>query len=186
MKNSINMPIQHSQSIDFPFKDRNPFTDNLSEIRKELRQRRKNFLGSYISIKPFIETNGTYDEEKAEHFYQYLANRTAYLWEKQDVESLTFCLRFYKIATACLRFADISNECVDDVIQLAECLVRSRRVFVIAGKDMLPFEMISELFDFTESYDESFFLASFEDAVLGAIAILLGALTDPISDGSEV
>lgn len=48
-------------------------------------------------------------------------------------------------------------------------------------KGLLPADMIGELFDFTESYEDTFFSASFEDAVLGAVAVFLGSLSDPVA-----
>lgn len=71
---------------------------------------------------------------------------------------------------------------MDDLIQLAETLVRSKEIFVYVMKDLLPDDLVSELFELTESYDSDLYTASFEDAVLGAIAIYLGTLKDPIEN----
>ena len=163
-----------------------PFSDSLSDVRKELRQRRKRFLGSYVPVCNMVKKDGIVDETLVHSLCELLAERTVYFWDNKPEEAQIFCVRFYKLAIYSLLCEKLSTECIDDIIQLAECLVRSRKIFKIALKDMLPSNLIGELFDFTESYDESFFTSTFEDAVLGSIAVFLGVLSDPTKKYREV
>ncbi len=180
------MNASFEQNICSYFKHtKNPFSDNLSDIRKELRQRRKSFLGSYISVNSFFRQNETNKEDMVHSLSLFLAKRTLALWDGSPSDAENFSYRFYMLAIKCLMYDELAYESVDDIIQLAECLVRSRKIFVIATKKMLPSDMIGELFDFTESYYDNYYTSNFEDAVLGAISVLLGALTDPINDSTD-
>lgn len=153
----------------------------VSALRTEIRERRKHILGSHISLFPFVcngtEINETYVEELSIS----LADRTVCFWGKRTAEATSFCRRFYILAFYALASGEVGDESIDDVIQLAECLVRSRDVFVTVLRSLLPVDMVSELFNFVEAYDDSYFSATFEDAVLGAIAVLLGVLADPLN-----
>ncbi len=162
-----------------------PFSDSLSDIRKELRQRRKRFLGSHVSVCEMVKRDGIIDESLIQSLCEFLTERTVPFWDNKHKDAKTFCFRFYELSVYSLLYGNLSVECIDDIIQLAECLVRSRKVFKIALKEMLPSNMIGELFDFTESYNDIFFTSSFEDAVLGSISVFLGVLSDPFGD-SEV
>ena len=158
---------------------KNSFED-VSSIRKEMRQRRKHLIGSYISLERIVCSNEGFDETAAEELSKYLAERTVCFWTRQDPGAWRFCYRYYLLAISALAGGEVGEESVDDIIQLAECLVRSRETYIIVMKDLLPSDMIGELFDFTESYDDAFFSAAFEDAVMGAVAVFLGSLSDPI------
>lgn len=160
-----------------------PFSDSLSEIRKELRQRRKRFLGSYISVCELVQKeDNVIDETLVQSMCEFLTKQTISFWDNKSAEAEVFCLRFYNLSIYSLLYGNLSVECIDDIIQLAECLVRSRMVFKIALSDMLPDNMIEELFDFTEAYDNSFFTSTFEDAVLGSVSVFLGVLSNPSSE----
>lgn len=158
-----------------------PKAKNLMDLRKDMRQQRKGFLGSYISLRKYIKEKSAVEENPVETLCDYLTKRTKCFWENTNPNVEEFIYRFYNLTICCLLKGDLSYECIDDIIQLAECLIRSRTVFVIAAKEMLPSDMIGELFDFTEQYDDSYFSVTFEDAVLGAVSVLLGALEDPYS-----
>ncbi len=154
--------------------------EDVSSIRKEMRQRRKHLIGSYISLERIVCNNEELDEPTAEELSKYLAERTVFFWNRQDPDAWHFCYRYYKLAISALASGGVGEESVDDIIQLAECLVRSRETYIIVMKGLLPADMIGELFDFTESYEDAFFSASFEDAVMGAVAVFLGSLGDPV------
>lgn len=159
-------------------KRQSPFSNDLSAIRRELRQRRKHFLGSYISLEAIVDSNLSTKEEIITELSHYLASRTLFFWT-QDGATEDFCFRFYEIALYALSSGKVGDESVDDIIQLAECLVRSRRVFIDVVKKLLPADMIANLFFFTESYKDEFYTVLFEDAVLGAISVFLGIIEDP-------
>ena len=154
--------------------------DSLSILRDELRQRRKRMLGSYISLERMLCRGRKLQESAAAELCNYLAERTVLFWNKQDPEDFRFSQRFYNLAVYALTSGEVGNESIDDVIQLAECLVRSRDTFITVMKSLLPGDMIGELFDFTDSYDDTFYTANFEDAVMGAVSVFLGTLRDPV------
>ncbi len=158
------------------------FSGKLSDIQKELRERRKSFLGSYVSIRALVKEDSKVSDDSIQSLSQYLAKRTVALWNNAPYDAEMFSFRYYRIAINCLTYEIVEDECVDDIIQLAGCLVRSRKIFTMVGEKMLPYNMIGELFDFAESYDDVYFQIAFEDAVLGAISVLLGVLVDPIED----
>lgn len=152
---------------------------SVSAIRTEIRTRRKHILGSHISVLPFVCVDDAISESRVDELSHYLADRTVCFWEKRGSEAHLFCLRFYTLAFYVLASGEVGDESIDDVIQLAECLVRSRDIYLTVVRNLLPADMVSELFQFVEDYDDSYFTATFEDAVLGAIAVLLGVLADP-------
>lgn len=155
--------------------------EDISSIRKEIRQRRKHLIGSYISLERIVLSNEGLNEAATEELSKYLAERTVCFWNQQDPDAWHFCYRYYRLAISALASGGVGEESVDDIIQLAECLVRSRETYIIVMKGLLPADMIGELFDFTESYEDAFFSASFEDAVLGAVAVFLGSLSAPVA-----
>lgn len=162
-----------------------PIAANLMDLRKSLRMKRKSFLGSYISLKEYIQNGEATGTLSVESLQSFLTKRTKHFWNSGKTDAGEFINKFYTLAIGCLLKGDLSYECVDDIIQLAECVVRSRTVFTIAAKEMLPKEMLGELFDFTEEYDDSYFTAEFEDAVLGAVSVLLGVLEDPFTEKEQ-
>ena len=162
-----------------------PIAANLMDLRKSLRTHRKSFLGSYISLSKYIQEGNAMGIGSVESLQNFLTKRTKHFWNTQNPDAEDFIDRFYTLTICCLLKGDLSYECIDDIIQLAECVVRSRTVFTIAAKEMLPKDMYGELFDFTEQYDDSYFTAAFEDAVLGAVSVLLGVLSDPFSEEEQ-
>ena len=162
-------------------KRRGPVFEDLHTIRSELRERRKQFLGSYISLECLVRSGSSLDENAVKELSQYLGTRTPPLLHRELALPESLCCRFYRLAIYAIGGGGVGNESVDDIIQMAECLVRSQDVFISVMKNLLPPDMIGELFDFTESYDVSCFTSNFEDAVMGAVAVFLGALKDPVA-----
>lgn len=162
-----------------------PSFNELADVRKELRQRRKTFLGSYRSLKEIVSISGKVNEEYIKQFCNFLSYRTSLLWSDKIFDAETFCHRFFTLSVHALAFNDLADECIDDVIQLAECFVRSKSVFVTVMEQLLAPEMISELHDFVNEYDEEIFTPYFEDAVLGAVAIYTGTLKEPIVNADK-
>lgn len=158
-----------------------PVFQDLYAVREELRERRKQLLGSYISLERLIRNGASLDENAIEVLSEYLASRTLSLLPKGTFILDDLCYRFYRLAIYAIGSGDVGNETVDDIIQLAECLVRSQDIFITVTRNLLPPDMIGELFDFVESNDTTIFTSNFEDAVTGAIAVFLGALEDPVA-----
>lgn len=165
--------------------NRRPFSfDNIASIRNELRQRRKHLIGSFVSLEELLAANNKVNEIEAAALIAYLASRTAHLWNRTDELGQQFCSKFYSLAIYALCSGKVGNESIDDVIQLAECLVRSRETFVTVMSSLLPKDMIAMMFDLTDSFDSSYFNPTFEDAVLGAVSVFLGVLNDPVQEDS--
>lgn len=156
-----------------------PFSNDLSFIQIELRQRRKHFLGSYISLQSLVQTDFSIDENKISELSRYLAAKTVPYWKQKGPAAEAFSFRFYELATYAISSGEVGDESIDDIIQLAECLVRSRNVFIEVMKNLLPADMIGSLFELTDSCDSSYFTVAFQDAVLGAVSVFLGVLADP-------
>lgn len=154
---------------------------SVSEIRTEIRKRRKHILGSHVSVLQFVCSEGTFDVTRVDELSGFLAERTVLFLGKEELEANIFCRRFYTLSFYALASGNVGDESIDDVIQLAECVVRSRDIFTTVLRNLLPEDMISELFHFSEEYDNTYLGPNFEDAVLGAIAVLLGVLADPIN-----
>jgi len=166
----------------FSSRKTSPFSDSLGDIRKELRQRRKSFLSSFCSLKEIISIDDEVSNELIEQFSRYLAERAALLWINKPPEAEGFCYRFFVLAIHALAFDQVSGECIDDIIQLAECLVRSKETFIMVGKQLLSSDWEEELYNFTDEYSRAFYVPYFSDAVLGAISVYTGALEDPVKD----
>lgn len=159
------------------------FSDSLSDVQKELRTRRKFFLGSHVSLRMLVcagDNNGI-DESAVDALSNYLAGRSAYFWKPQNANAETFLFRFYRLAITAIGGGNVGQESIDDLLQLATALVRSRRVFMIAMEDMLPAGMKEELVDFVENTDELYFGYGAEDAILGGLCVFLGVLPDMLS-----
>ena len=116
---------------------------------------------------------------------EYLSKLTAHFWKKSHIEVKQCCFRFYEIALSLIAGGTVGNECIDDIIQLAECMVRSRSTFILVCKKTLPEKMIGTLFEFTDTYSEEMFDVTFEDAVLSAISVFLGVLPEPSLEEME-
>lgn len=154
---------------------------SVSSVRTEIRTRRKHILGSYISVRTLICDSKTISDAYVEDLSRFLAGRTIRLWVNKGADAENFCYRFYVLALYALASGNVGDESIDDIIQLAECLVRSKDIFITVMRNLLPTDMISELFSFVESDECSCVTATFEDAVLGAVAVLLGVLADPVA-----
>ena len=162
-------------------RESHPFSNNLDDIKRELRYRRQGLIGSHISLLKMTGKDGTTNTALIDELSHYLAARTIPFLSNDTLEDEEFCFRFYRLGIGGLVHSQLGHECLDDIIQLAECLVRSRQVFSILGKEILPPDMIGELFDFIDSYDESRYSMCFDNAVLGAICVFLGVLEDPLA-----
>ena len=173
------IPLNHILK-DRSLQKKAPDYTSVSAIRTEIRTRRKHILGSHVSIFPFVCNGDVIDDTRVDELSQFLTEKTVCFWDKRDSETQAFCYRFYNLAFYALASGNVGDDSIDDVIQLAECLVRSKDIYLTVVRSLLPANMVGELFRFAEEYDDSFFTATFEDAVLGAVAVLVGALADPM------
>lgn len=179
-RDSVSQIIHHVRTLT---RRQAPFSDKLKDVTAELRTRRKQFLGSYVSIRRSVLSGAEIDDDIVSQLSEYLASRTVYYWYHKSEEAERFCFRFYRLTFYALASGKVSGECVDDILRLAEVLDTSIRVFVVAMQDMLPEDMVGELFDFTETSDKAFLSSStFSEAVLGGICSFLGVLPDPLCE----
>ena len=182
LNNYIN--ISDSRMVD---KSRNKsnmsiIANELYQLQSYLREKRKTIIGSHISLQEIICTNGVIDTEKTETLNAYLTSRTLCFWKDPLENKAQFCSQFYTLALYAVGGGMIGGESVDDLIQLANCLIHSRLVFVEVVKECLPADRIGELFEFIEVYEEPYFTPYFEDGVLGAVSVFLGVLSDPLAE----
>ena len=159
-----------------------PCTFELFQIHNELRERRKSFLGSYVSLVDMVQSKGIVEEDHVLELCAYLASRTMHFWNRTDEQSNDFCLLFYELAICSISSGKVGNETIDDLIQLADCLVRSRDIFTVVTKELLSPDMISTLFAFIEMCEDVLLTPEFTDAVLGAVSVFLGVLKDPCTE----
>lgn len=162
-----------------------PIAKELHYIRVQLRERRKQFLGSYVSLGELIAGGHKPDEQMVEKISDYLAARTAVLWTAHLPEEYEFCHQFYELAIYATCGGGVGGESIDDIIQLASCLVRSKEVYVDVMRGLLPKDMIAAMFRFIEEYPAEYYHTAFEDAVMGAISVFLGALADPLTSEED-
>lgn len=154
---------------------------DLNSVREELRVRRKSLIGSYISLEEIVGQGDTINEPLVENLSEYFAQRTAALCPRHGAINVPLYKSFYSLAITAVASGKVGNESVDDIIQLAECLVRSRDIFTDVMRNLLPPDRIGELFRFV-SAEERYFAVEFEDAVLGSVSVFLGAMEDPVND----
>lgn len=76
--------------------------EDISSIRKEIRQRRKHMIGSYISLERIVRSSERLDETAAKELSKYLAERTVCFWNQQDPDARHFCYRYYRLAISAL------------------------------------------------------------------------------------
>lgn len=162
-------------------REQNRFEGNLFMVDRELRSRRKRFLGSHLSLRSLVYVNGCFEENLVDELSRYLSKRTTYFWYFTHPDSETFCFRFYMLAITAITHERVRAECVDDILQFAHCLTGSKQTFAAAMKEMLPTTMDNELYDFIGAYPDDFYNSTFEDAVLGAVCVLLGVISDPLA-----
>lgn len=154
----------------------------LTDVTEQIRSRRKLFLGSHLSLKELVCEKEIIREDAVIALSEYLAVRTMPFLRDVYAESKEFCFRYYQLAIYMIAGENLGKESVDDIILLADCLVRSRDVFIEVGKRLLPKDMLGELFAFSESYSDVLYTPYFTDAVLGAVSVFLGVLPD-LSEG---
>ena len=157
-----------------------PRIDSLSKLQTLRRQQRKRVIGSHTSLTALVGEGGGIQENDVADLADHLSRRSILFWNGAGSPQPEFFASFYDLAIRMVASGKLGNESVDDIIQLAECIVRSKDIFITVAKDLLPEDRISELFEFTDQYDEFWFVAHFEDAVLGAVAAFLGTLADPV------
>lgn len=167
--------------------NQHPFSNKLSVVQRELRKRRKAFLGSSVPLTSIVWAEGEIDLNAISILTDYLSTRTVALWDRPYDEPLEFCRQFYEMAIIAVAVPSLRGQCLDDIIHLASFLSHEGKLaFRYAMTDLLPQSFYAKLFSFLDRVEGDCCIATFEDAVLGAVAVFLGVLEDPIDDDEEV
>ena len=120
-----------------------------------------------------------YDEHAVEELSRYLGEKTVCFLPSKHPDAETLCFRFYKLTIPAMTYYAVEDECVDDLVQCAHCLIGSKKTFSIVLERMLPPDLLKDLPGFLNECSNEFLNSRFEDAVLGAICVLLGIIKDP-------
>lgn len=156
--------------------------DRIEEVQLAIRERRKTIIGSYISVEAVVGCGEMTDETIVQTLSTYLADRAVVFWNTSLEHAFDFSRRFFYLSIYAIVSGKVGRESFDDIIQLCETLVRSKDTFIVVLKNLLPENLIGDLFYFVEQFDDMYYHPSFEEAVLGALSVFLGALKDPIDD----
>lgn len=160
---------------------------DLHEVQTELRNRRKAFLGSSAPLTSVVCKDGRRNKVMVDTFVDYLVKRTIAFWSNEDITAEMFCRKFYDLSILAIVTSGIGEESLDDIIRLATLLThRPRDIYEAVMKALLPSRYCPLLFSFTEDFPESFYSASFEDAVFAALMAFLGVIPDPLSEEEGV
>lgn len=158
-----------------------PFSSHYLEVKRELRMRRKLFLGSHVPLAELFFSSDTIEEKAVYDFSKYVADKSLLFWVDEDPDAEDFFFRFYQLTIYALCGSRGADSCVDDIILAAESLSLSMEAFIDYMKAFLPRDLLGELFDFTDTYKDNFSSARFVDSILGAVCILMGVIPEPVA-----
>jgi len=161
-----------------------PAAKSKQQLKTEIYRRRQLYLGSDVSLRDILADGGDVSNESIEAFSGYMADRTVLFWRHNDEQARNFCYEFYRISLHAL-LSGMVRECVDDLIRLSGVLIRARRAYSTTVMCYLPADMVVDVLKFLDSGKESYLSVHFEDAVLYAVASLLGALNQTGSLSAE-
>ena len=152
-----------------------PFSNTLSEVQSELRRRRQGFLGSAVPLSRIVYDGNELDYSAASELSEYLSIRATALWGKPHEESLRLCRQFFELCMVLPQWY-----LLDDIIFLASILTHYSKVIFL---DVMTSIVDEQYHILANSFTSDYYAfcpqdSSFEDAVLGAVAILLGVLSD--------
>ena len=155
--------------------------DSINDVQAILRSHRKRLLGTAMSLTKLIGWSEQYNEEKIHELSAYLAARSMCFISRNTEFTLEFFQDFFWFSIQIIASGNIGKESVDDLIQLADCIVRSVEIYSIVAKDCLN-EALHEPFDEWISTMDGPPAAELQDAVLGAICVFVGRIKDPLCD----
>lgn len=157
----------------------------LSELETELRYKRKALLGSNMPLTAIVGyyLDGEYilDIPAVVTLSEFLSSRTCAYWSGQPENGMQFCRQFFNLGLIALADPKVSRQCLDDLILLSHALVcEPKEIYEIVMRDMLKEHHHSSLNAFLAEIPDDFHDATFEQSVLAAVSIFLGALADPV------
>ena len=159
--------------------------NKLSELEMELRYKRKALLGSNMPLTSIVGryVDGEYilDIPAVVALSEFLSSRACSYWSVQPDNAMHFCRQFFHLGLTALADPKVSRQCLDDLILLSHTLVcEPKNIYEIVMRDMLKEHHYGLLNAFLAEIPDDFQDATFEQSVLAAVSIFLGALPDPI------
>lgn len=179
---SENIPVQSEATIDTlkriarAGRDSQVFSDRLLDVQREIRARRKAFLGTSVRLGRLVYSDGVLDHAAISVLADFLSTRTMVFWDKPREEGLWICHQFYELCLMAKSWVEM-----DDVILLANtAAMENTEIFMDVMTRLIP----KNHFDFLASFVEDCLPLpiSFEEAVLAAISVFTGVLKDPIAE----
>lgn len=149
---------------------------SVEDLRQALRDTRKRYLGSDMSLEMLVREKDAPVEHVVVALSRYLAQRASYFL-KMENEDLVFGFFYYGIQL--FAYGAIGDESIDDLIQLAKAYERDPEILAILGEEDLPAELAGRYRDWTLEYDQA--PEGLTDSVTAAVAVLLGVMSDPIT-----
>ena len=183
-----NIPEQTESLIDSLIKkarirvDSPVVSDKLIDVQREIRARRKAFLGSSVRLGRIVYNRGILDYAAVSELADYLSARTVSFWDRPHEEGFWISRQFYELCLSAPRWMEL-----DDIILLANAAAMERTcVFKTVMDELLPEESQARADVLASFVNDCLPLPnSFEDAVLGAISVFLGILRDPVSEEGD-
>ena len=150
---------------------------NCRSIGEGIQQKRKEYLGSDLGLTMFVHKNGMPDEKAVQNLSVYLGKLTSYFLDKEYnapcMEEL--CIGFFYYSLQIYAHNKVGNDSFDDLIQLAELFENDIVVLTIVFEQDLDQDIIDDWSEFL--LDNEYVPRHFTDAVIGALAVLLGVIT---------
>ena len=151
------------------------------DVERAIRKKRKEYLGSGLSLEMFVREDERPLEDNVVVLSRYLGKRTAaFLASDNRPDNEDLCTDFFYYSLQLYAHGMIGDDSVDDLIQLAEVYERDPEILGIIGDDDLPEELAKDLRYWLMENDRA--PANFVTATIGALAVFLGVLPDPIEE----
>lgn len=151
------------------------------DVERAIRKKRKEYLGSDLSLEMFVREDERPLEDNVVTLSRYLGKRTAAFLASEDrPDNEDLCTDFFYHSLQLYAHGAIGDDSVDDLIQLAEVYERNPEVLGIIGDDDLPAEQAQDLRYWLMENDKA--PPNFVTATIGALAVFLGVLPDPIGE----
>jgi len=154
------------------------------DLERALRNLRKQYLGSDLSLEDFVCTEHGPDNNAIEELTSYLAKQAAVLMQMDHPNNTeceeTFFYPFFWYSLHMFAGGQVGYPTFDDIILLAETYQNSLGAFEIVMEEDLPKDLVDEFRAWV--MENNIVPVGFSDAVQAAIAVLLGVMPDPKED----
>ena len=153
--------------------------NNSRDVMNGLRKKRKEYLGSDLSLTMFVHENGEPLENVVRDLSTHLGKLTDHFlvndYHRPSMEEL--CYGFFYFSLQLYAYNKVGCDSFDDLIRLAELFLSEIDVFTIVLETNLSEDIVDEWRKFIAINDYVPF--GFPEAVTGAVAVLLGVLKAP-------